>query len=349
MMSLTLTDRKLRALKPAPKGGRYEVHGSVIRGLRVRVSDQGSRIFVFRPRYPGSTNPTRRTLGEYPSMTLEAAREKADEWRKLIKRGIDPSVQEADERRVEAQRDANKFGVMAEDFLRKKVMGARLYDEIESQRENAPADRKPTAEAPLERKWLEVARVVRGELILLWRDRPATEITRREIQDVIEAKAETAPAQARNILAIIKRMFTWALHTDRYGLHSSPRDALKPTIIIGEKASGDRVLDDKELFALLRAAARTASPYGPAYELLILTALRLSEAADARWSEFDLANARWVIPAARMKGKNAKARPHAVPLTADVLTILEKLPRFRGGDYLFSTTSGKSAVWMSDK
>jgi len=78
MMSLTLTDRKLRALKPAPKGGRYEVHDSVIRGLRVRVSDQGSRIFVFRTRYPGSTNPTRRTLGEYPSMTLEAAREKAD-------------------------------------------------------------------------------------------------------------------------------------------------------------------------------------------------------------------------------------------------------------------------------
>jgi integrase len=348
-MSITLTDRKLRALKPAPKGERYEVHDSVIRGLRVRVSDQGSRIFVFRTRYPGSTNPTRRTLGEYPSMTLEAAREKADEWRKLIKRGIDPGVREADERRAEAQRAANKFGVMAEDFLRKKVMGTRLYDEFESQRQKVPAEKKALTEQPLERRWLEVARVVRGELMPLWHDRPATEVTRREIQDVIEAKAETAPAQARNVLAIIKRMFTWALHTDRYGLNASPADALKPTIIIGERVSGDRVLDDKELFALLRAVSRTAYPYGPAYELLILTALRLNEAADARWSEFDLANARWIIPAARMKGKNAKARSHAVPLTADVLAVLKKLPRFRSGDCLFSTTSGKSPVWMSDK
>ena len=50
-----------------------------------------------------------------------------------------------------------------------------------------------------------------------------------------------------------------------------------------------------------------------------------------------------------MKGKNSKARPHSVPITADILTILESLPRFNGGEYLFSTTNGESPVWVSDK
>jgi integrase len=50
-----------------------------------------------------------------------------------------------------------------------------------------------------------------------------------------------------------------------------------------------------------------------------------------------------------MKGKNGKARPHSVPLTADILAVLSDLPRFDRGEYLFSTTSGESPVWISDK
>jgi Phage integrase family len=81
----------------------------------------------------------------------------------------------------------------------------------------------------------------------------------------------------------------------------------------------------------------------------MLTELRLNEAADASGPEFDFASRLWVIPAHRMKGKNGKARPHAVPLTDDVLQILGRLPNFEDGDYLFSTTFGKSPCWMSDK
>jgi integrase len=35
---------------------------------------------------------------------------------------------------------------------------------------------------------------------------------------------------------------------------------------------------------------------------------------------------------------------HVVPLTDDVMAILKDLPRFKGGDYLFSTTFGKKPV-----
>ena len=61
-----------------------------------------------------------------------------------------------------------------------------------------------------------------------------------------------------------------------YGLKTSPAgDNLKPTKIIGEKVSGDRILSDDEMFALWRAAMRTPYPHGPVYQILVLTALRL--------------------------------------------------------------------------
>jgi integrase len=90
-------------------------------------------------------------------------------------------------------------------------------------------------------------------------------------------------------------------------------------------------------------------PVGLVYELLMLTGLRLNEVADANWSEIDAAGKLWIIPKERMKGKNGKARAHAVPLTEDMLAVLSKLPRFDRGDFLFSTTFGASPVWMSSK
>ena len=88
-----LTDRTLQALKPAKAGQRYDVMDAV-RGFGVRVTDKGQRTFILIARYPGSTNPTRRAIGEYPTLTLEKAREKARAWHKLLAEGVDPRVEQ---------------------------------------------------------------------------------------------------------------------------------------------------------------------------------------------------------------------------------------------------------------
>jgi integrase len=129
----------------------------------------------------------------------------------------------------------------------------------------------------------------------------------------------------------------------------SPCDHPRAARIIGEKEPSERVLDDTELFAFWRATGRLPYPFGPLYRLLLLTGLRLNEVADAAWPEFDFAKGIWTIPAARMKGKNGKARPHSVPLTAEMLKVLQALPRFTAGPFLFSTSFGKSPVWVGDK
>src|ERR1700756_1744912 len=89
-----LTNRTLQALKRAEKGKRYDVTDSEARGLGVRVNDQGRRAFVFVSRFPGSKNPVRRHLGDYPAMSLSEARTKARAWRDQLLQGKDPRVEQ---------------------------------------------------------------------------------------------------------------------------------------------------------------------------------------------------------------------------------------------------------------
>jgi integrase len=69
-----------------------------------------------------------------------------------------------------------------------------------------------------------------------------------------------------------------------------------------------------------------------AFELLILTAARTGELINARWSEFDLEQAVWTIPADRMKAR----REHRVPLCERALEVLVEAKRLAGAsDYAF--------------
>ncbi|TIX00733.1 Arm DNA-binding domain-containing protein [Mesorhizobium sp.] len=104
MAKVSLTDFKVKSLKKAPAGKRYDVMDSEVRGLGIRVNDKGERTFIFYSRFPGKSAPERRVIGEYvepdetglhPAMSLADARKKAGEWRGLIKSGIDPKVKEA--------------------------------------------------------------------------------------------------------------------------------------------------------------------------------------------------------------------------------------------------------------
>ena len=81
-------------------------------------------------------------------------------------------------------------------------------------------------------------------------------------------------------------------------------------------------------------------PYGPLFQLLVLTACRKNEIGGARWREIDLEKRLLLIPAERFKSDAT----HLVPLTGAALSVLETLPRFTKGDHLFSSTFGERPV-----
>ena len=68
-----------------------------------------------------------------------------------------------------------------------------------------------------------------------------------------------------------------------------------------------------------------------ALEFAILTAVRSNEVLGARWTEVDLIENAWRIPAGRTK----MAIEHRVPLSARAIEIIERMAETRSGDFVF--------------
>lgn len=316
-MARALTDRKLQSLrnKPAAAGKTYDVADGDVPGLMVRVMPSGARTFVLVARFPGKTNPTRRSLGSYGELTLEEAREKARTWRGLLRKGIDPQIEEDQKKQAELRRQKNNFCAVAEEFIKRHSSKTRKAAVIE--------------------------RELRREFIGSWGDRPITDITQHDVVAVIDEVVDRgAPYQAHNLLGHVRTLFNWAIARGVYGLDRSPCDRLKPAAVIGKKLARKRVLTDPEIRALWNACDAIGYPYGPIFRLLLLTGQRKSEVAEASWPEFNLDAKLWTIPAERMKADAA----HVVPLTDEAIKVLRSVPRYKRGEHLFSTMFGERPV-----
>src|SRR5271167_127032 len=107
-----LTDRSLKALKPAVDGARQVVWDSLMPGMAVRVSAKGKRSFYAVKRLPGAAQPTWHLLGAYPNMTL------AEEKRRASEAAARAAA-------------ANTFGAVAETFARQylpRIKSAKVYE-----------------------------------------------------------------------------------------------------------------------------------------------------------------------------------------------------------------------------
>jgi len=316
MAKRRLTDRSLQALKPAAAGKHYDVMDTTTSGFGVRVSETARPTFILFTRFPGSRNPTRRSLGRYGDVTLKEAREKAQKWIALVRKGSDPAAVEEEARRAELRRQETTFAAVAEDYIA----------HVHRQRQ---------------RKAKAVEREVRDEFISPWGARPITSITARDVIAVIDAAVKRgAQYQAHNLLGHVRRLFNWAIARGVYGLDRSPCDRMKPKEVIGTKAVRTRVLTDDELRAFWRVTGRMEYPWGPLFRLLAVTIQRKSEVAHALRSELNLDEKLWVIPAERMKMDAA----HVVPLSPIAVELFRSLPEFKKGEYLFSTTFGVKPV-----
>jgi integrase len=331
-----LTDRFLRSLRPAPPGQRVEVYDARLPGFGVRVSDTedadlsrrgkaGRVTFMLYCRFTPGAAATRRTIGVYgpDAMSLEEARRIAGEWRSLIARGVDPAVIEAERRAAEARERAlrirHSFTVVAEQFV---------ADKLSKERTGKVAERN-----------------LRNVFMTAWAEKPISEITTLDVLEVISTKKRTAPKMAGSLLTLVKRFFSWVIDQQIYGLTASPADRLKVKAFAGETRSRDRRLNDAELFAFWRATGRMGDPVGATYRTLLLTGLRLNEAAELSWPEVEADTI--VIPAARMKGREGKAVEHRVPITAALQDVLASVPRIKGAPFMFSLKAGQRPLTMT--
>jgi integrase len=332
MARTALTALTVQKIKPpASKASRAERYDAAVPGFGVRVTAEGSRSWIFVYTSPTQQKRRRYTIGivdfKAPdgetTLDLEQARSKANDLRRIIRDGRDPSD----------VRETTKAAVITE------------AKQAESQTFSAVADLYVKRDLATKRRGWEVKRIIERELIPHWGAKPIGAITAIDVQERVEALVEAEkPEAARRLFEIIRRIFNWAIARPSYKLERSPADRMKPGELIGKKTKRRRVLTNDELRALWQASKRSGYPFGHMIRMLMLTALRRGEVADAGRSEFDLERKLWTIPAERMKGEDDDSGPHVVPLNTEMLEIIEALPRFEGGDFLFTTGDGKRPV-----
>jgi integrase len=310
-----------------PASGRKIHWDSLVPGFGLQVTDKGSRTWLLMGRLHGTRSrrlvklsfgrPGRETVAGVRIYTLADARRRAHELKEQLDHGIDP--RETPEwrglrQKVEPAENSDgdyvlgSFGALVNEYLEKHL--------------------KPNT-----RRWKDHDRNIRLYLAD-WMERPYSDIAASDLLEITDKfVVRDKPGAANHAYDLANRVFNWALN--RRLINVSPFAGLRPPV---KKRSRDRVLDEKEISAL---CAVDHDPLPSAFvKMLLITGQRRGSVGGMRWEEIDTDAGLWHIPAERMKNGSM----HTVPLPRLALQILETLPQYVGGAFVFSTTAGKKPI-----
>jgi len=305
---MRLTDRSIAALKPKTK--RFEVWEDGRTGLGVRVSPVGRKSWVYMYRFDGK--PRRMTLGTYPAVGLAEAHVKHAKAKADLQKGVDPGAKEIERKATE--RTAETVAELVETYLEKWAR-------------------------PRKRSAAEDERTLRKEVLPPWGHRKAKDIKRRDVIALLdEIVNRGSPIQANRTLAVIRRMYNFAISRDI--LDATPVAMVKAP---AKEHQRDRVLSANEIRIFWEGLHKAPMTEGIklALKLQLVTAQRKGEIVGAALEEFDLEDNVWTIPAVRSKNGQA----HRVPLSPLALELIREA-RFQGGDtpWLFPSPTADGPI-----
>jgi integrase len=304
---MPLTDLTCRKAKPAPK--LYKL--SDMNGLQLWVfpPPRGSRMWRFAYRFRGKQKLL--AIGKYPEVSLLEARTKRAQANALLAQGTDPCHRKRMER-IEREYPGDSFEVVASEYVEK-------------------LRREGRAETTLEKiEWLlSFAKPVLGPMSM----RSIRPIEILAVLRSVEGRGRYETA--RKLRSTIGAICRYAVATAR--ADADPTLALRGAITTPKTKSYAAITDPGALGALLRAIDGFTGQKTTrvALHLMALLFSRPGELRAAKWTEFDLDNALWTIPAERTKMRRA----HKKPLSRQAVAILHDLQILTCvSEYVFHST-----------
>lgn len=294
---MPLTDVACRNAKPTDKP-RKLADGD---GMYLLVNTSG-KYWRWDYRFAGKRKTM--ALGVYPEVSFLQARERLQQGRATLASGTDPLVHRVIAKQSIHREAANTFRVMADKWLSHQA-GRWEKVTLDRTRASFEADVYP----------------VIGSL-------PLTSISPRQVMDLVKSIEKRGAAEvAMRVLQRIKSVYRYGI-THQY-ISSNPMVDLVPAEILRPRRVQHRpALSAAELPRFLaRLNDYAGDPHTvQALRLLLLTAVRPGELRGARWSEFDLSERLWRIPAERMKMRSE----HTVPLSNEALEVLRTMAMLTG-------------------
>jgi integrase len=285
MKQAALTDVQIRKAKPKDK--RYILNDG--QGLELEVMTTGSKFWRLQYRVDGKRK--RVTLGEYPALPLVEARQKAEELRLKLKRGVMPPD-------VMNPPQVPTFRVVAEEWISKQT-GRWAPKQEQTVRHRLEAYLLPT-----------------------FKDRLIDDITAPELLAVLRPLENSGRLEAakrtRQVFGQIAR-FGIAIGACQFDISAALANAMAAPN--PKHFSAFTKQDDvKRLLGAMTEYCGTPVVKAALW-LSIYTLCRPGEIRHAEWAEIDLDAAIWEIPAEKMK----RRKPHAVPLCRQAVELLTEL------------------------
>ena len=316
-MGTKLTEREIDRLACPPGKRDCMVFDTEQRGLAVRVVASGSKSYLAQ--YVTAGRKRRVPLGSVEAISLAAARIAARTVMGEVAKGTDPA----------AQRKAAAETVKVE-ALRERMTLTRLLDDwtrlhLSTRRPRYQAEATGT-----------IKRVFKD-----WLNRPAERLTRK---DVVQLLDRLPPSVARAAAAYGRACYGWG--AKRESVPGNPFVSLP----VQASVKRDRVLNDKEVASVWKAAADTSAPFGPMVRLLLLTGQRREEMGGMDWAEVSADLATWTIPAERTKNGVPSVVPLSTPAQAILRARLMEMREQRRG-LVFAGEGGKTMFggWSKSK
>lgn len=300
---MTLFDTAIRKAKPKDKP--FKLYDE--KGLFLIVTPKGGKWWRFR--YKWAEKEKLLSLGTYPDVALQQARDKRDDARKLIADGIDPSVYRKANKLQQQIKAANSFEIVAREWFTS----------------HEPNWAKSHSSKIIRRLEKDIFPWLGGRLI--------HEITAPELLTAIRRiQNRGALETAHRILATCGQIFRYAIATGKAERDTAAdlRGSLPP---VKEKHHAS-ITDPQKIGVLLRAIKDFKGSYITRFALQLapMVFVRPGELRHAEWSEIDFEKAEWRIPADKMKMET----PHIVPLSIQAIAVLKEIHPLTGaGKYVF--------------
>jgi len=298
-----LTDTQIRKAKPEGKPYKLSDAG----GLFLLITDKGAKLWRLAYRFDRKQKTL--ALGAYPIVTLSEARAKAEEAKKALANGIDPSAAKKALKASRCGELANSFEVIAREWHQTHMTSKS------------------------ERHAAKVARFLEKDVFPWLGKLPLTDIEAPDILTTCRRIEQRGAIDlAHTVKQIIGQVFRYAIATGRATRNPVPdlQGALKPNVPTHHPA----ITDPAKIGALLRAAYGYTGHFATqcAFKLSFLVMLRPGEVRKAEWVDIDLERAEWRIPAGKMKMRDE----HIIPLSRQAIALFEEIkPLTGGGRYVF--------------
>jgi integrase len=302
-----LTEVAIRKLKPSDKPRKVFDGG----GLYLLVGLTGS--LGWRLKYRVSGKEKLISFGTYPTVSLKEARQKRDEARVQLAKGIDPSLH----RRAKGGAKDDTFEAIAREW----------YGKFSQTWVEAHGDR--------------ILRRFERDIFPWLGGKPIAGITAPQLLACLRRiESRGAVETAHRALQNCGQVFRYAVATGR--AERDPSRDLRGSLPPVKERHHASITDPKRIGALLRAIDGYEGSLitKSALQLAPLVFVRPVELRTAEWSEIDVGAAEWRIPAAKMKMREK----HVIPLSKQAITILETLKPFTSTRSMFvfpSTRTGE--------